>query len=73
MMQLIIMCGLLASVVQGELNPPQWPNSVMVFGPENSFDEITAAVNDAFAMNGGHDPVQFLLSSVIAGSLVHSV
>lgn len=39
-----------------EPNPPKWPSSVQVFGPENSTEDIEATVNQAFAQNGGHDP-----------------
>jgi len=40
-------------VVNGEPNPPIWPQSVRVFGPEDSVDTIQAAVNAAYALNGG--------------------
>lgn len=38
-------------------NPPTWPESVRVFGPQDDPGQITAAVNQAFATNGGHIPI----------------
>mmetsp|Transcript_52482 Transcript_52482/g.162546 ORF Transcript_52482/g.162546 Transcript_52482/m.162546 type:complete len:654 (-) Transcript_52482:171-2132(-) len=37
-------------------NPPNWPDSVQVFGPGQD-DEVADAVGKAFAVNGGHSPV----------------
>jgi hypothetical protein len=37
-------------------NPPSWPDSVQVFGPETSLADIQAKVEAAFAINGGHIP-----------------
>lgn len=36
-----------------EPNPPVWPQSVQVFGPEDATSTIEAAVNAAYALNGG--------------------
>jgi len=38
-----------------EPNPPVWPASVQVFGPESSTNDINSAVQDAFTTNGGSD------------------
>ncbi|CAK0850827.1 unnamed protein product, partial [Prorocentrum cordatum] len=49
--------GVAAEVVtdgQGpQPNPPVWPDSVRVFGPEDSSADIESAVNAAFKENGG--------------------
>lgn len=37
-------------------NPPVWPETVKVFGPETAVSEIQGAVDAAFATNGGHEP-----------------
>ena len=37
-----------------EQNPPSWPASVTVFGPDDA--GIADVVNAAFATNGGHEP-----------------
>eukprot|EP00929_Paragymnodinium_shiwhaense_P106241 TRINITY_DN7147_c0_g2_i1.p1 TRINITY_DN7147_c0_g2~~TRINITY_DN7147_c0_g2_i1.p1 ORF type:complete len:728 (-),score=119.10 TRINITY_DN7147_c0_g2_i1:437-2620(-) len=37
-------------------NPPTWPGSVHIFGPEDSTAVIQQAVKAAFAQNGGHSP-----------------
>jgi len=36
-----------------EPNPPSWPSTVQVFGPETSPSDIQAKVDAAYAMNGG--------------------
>jgi len=43
-------------VAVGQPNPPSWPSTVKVFGPETNTGEIEGVVNAAFATNGGHDP-----------------
>ncbi|CAK0858892.1 unnamed protein product, partial [Prorocentrum cordatum] len=43
----------------GEPNPPVWPSSVKVFGPETPTDEIEGAVKRAFAENGAGDTEQY--------------
>jgi len=40
----------------GQQNPPEWPASVQVFGPETSISDIEKSVQAAFANNGGHEP-----------------
>jgi len=47
--------GLPAALRAVEPNPPTWPDSVKVFGPESSKDDITKAVLDAYAKNGGQN------------------
>jgi len=42
--------------VGGQPNPPVWPTSVQVFGPEDPVSKIQSAVDAAFATNGGHEP-----------------
>lgn len=39
-----------------EPNPPTWPSSVRVFKASDSPSDVAAAVNAAYAENGGHDP-----------------
>ena len=39
---------------EAEQNPPSWPASVTVFGPDDA--GIADVVNAAFATNGGHEP-----------------
>ncbi|CAK0907076.1 unnamed protein product [Prorocentrum cordatum] len=38
-------------------NPPEWPPSVRVFGPEDSTEDIESAVGRAYGKNGGHAPI----------------
>lgn len=45
-----------AAGAAAEPNPPVWPASVVVFGPETPQSTIEAAVGAAFARNGGHVP-----------------
>jgi len=40
-------------VLASEPNPPQWPDSVAVFGPETPAEEIVTATSNAYATNGG--------------------
>ncbi|CAJ1341081.1 unnamed protein product [Effrenium voratum] len=42
---------------EAEPNPPQWPASVNVFGPEDDLATIEAAVNAAYAVNGGQPDI----------------
>eukprot|EP00928_Gymnodinium_smaydae_P065649 TRINITY_DN48752_c0_g1_i1.p1 TRINITY_DN48752_c0_g1~~TRINITY_DN48752_c0_g1_i1.p1 ORF type:complete len:603 (-),score=82.03 TRINITY_DN48752_c0_g1_i1:273-2081(-) len=51
----VCLCSVVGEFL-GEPNPPAWPSSVQVFGPENSATEIQAAVNAVYATNGGHTP-----------------
>lgn len=44
------------NAVIAQQNPPSWPDSVQVFGPETSIGDIEAKVEAAFATNGGHVP-----------------
>jgi len=37
-------------------NPPTWPSTVQVFGPEDASSDIELVVNAAFTNNGGYDP-----------------
>lgn len=37
-----------------EPNPPTWPDSVSIFSPESSTEEIESVVNAAYAINGGN-------------------
>eukprot|EP00928_Gymnodinium_smaydae_P028708 TRINITY_DN21835_c0_g1_i1.p1 TRINITY_DN21835_c0_g1~~TRINITY_DN21835_c0_g1_i1.p1 ORF type:complete len:602 (-),score=43.87 TRINITY_DN21835_c0_g1_i1:107-1912(-) len=39
-----------------EPNPPTWPESVKVFGPENTTETINEAVQQAYSLNGGQYP-----------------
>lgn len=43
-------------VTQDQPNPPVFGSGVRVFGPDDNVAEIQAAVDAAFANNGGHDP-----------------
>lgn len=54
-----MMWSLLAvlQIVSGEPNPPIWPSSVQVFGPEDAAATIQAAVNAAYALNGGQPDI----------------
>mmetsp|Transcript_38163 Transcript_38163/g.98631 ORF Transcript_38163/g.98631 Transcript_38163/m.98631 type:complete len:857 (-) Transcript_38163:52-2622(-) len=55
-----LVCLLAAEIhearAQPQPNPPQWPPSVQVFGPETDAAVITSAVNAAYTKNGGHKP-----------------
>lgn len=44
------------SSVAQEPNPPTWPSTVSIFGPEDAIADIQAKVNQAFSQNGGHVP-----------------
>eukprot|EP00929_Paragymnodinium_shiwhaense_P093752 TRINITY_DN53_c0_g1_i8.p1 TRINITY_DN53_c0_g1~~TRINITY_DN53_c0_g1_i8.p1 ORF type:complete len:760 (-),score=142.06 TRINITY_DN53_c0_g1_i8:520-2799(-) len=47
---------ILSSAAATEPNPPTWPATVQVFGPSDASDKIKAAVEAAFAKNGGQTP-----------------
>uniref|UniRef100_A0A7S4SCA5 Pectate lyase superfamily protein domain-containing protein n=1 Tax=Alexandrium monilatum TaxID=311494 RepID=A0A7S4SCA5_9DINO len=46
-----------AALVQSRPNPPVWPPSVQVFGPEDDSEHIKSAVQKAFRENGGQKPI----------------
>uniref|UniRef100_A0A7S4SB81 Pectate lyase superfamily protein domain-containing protein n=1 Tax=Alexandrium monilatum TaxID=311494 RepID=A0A7S4SB81_9DINO len=51
-----LLAGAFAAPWTVQPNPPPWPASVRVFGPEESPAAIEAAVNEAFRQNGGRRP-----------------
>ncbi|CAK0861942.1 unnamed protein product, partial [Prorocentrum cordatum] len=48
---------LLAAAAAAEPNPPEWPESVRVWGPGDDAGQIESVVNEAFRLNGGHDTI----------------
>jgi len=55
--RLLVLAALQACAAGQQPNPPQWPDSVRVFGPETPSAEIVSYANWAFNQNGGADPV----------------
>lgn len=51
-----LLAGAAAAPWTSQPNPPPWPPSVRVFGPEESTAAIEAAVGAAFQQNGGRRP-----------------
>ena len=48
----------IVALIEGtEPNPPAWPSSVAVFSQEDSVSKIQSAVDAAYALNGGQNPV----------------
>eukprot|EP00929_Paragymnodinium_shiwhaense_P103879 TRINITY_DN6771_c0_g1_i1.p1 TRINITY_DN6771_c0_g1~~TRINITY_DN6771_c0_g1_i1.p1 ORF type:complete len:728 (+),score=119.56 TRINITY_DN6771_c0_g1_i1:125-2308(+) len=47
---------LMKAVAGGQPNPPIWPDSVKVFGPDTDYKEMEDAVHAAYQQNGGHYP-----------------
>jgi len=48
---------LTSGALAAEPNPPVWPSTVAVFGPNDDMATVQATIDAAFATNGGHDPV----------------
>jgi hypothetical protein len=54
---LVILASGVAGALGAEPNPPVWPSTVAVFGPNDDMATVQATIDAAFATNGGHDPV----------------
>ena len=54
MLACVVGTAAVAVIADAEPNPPVWPDSVRVFSPTDT--DIQAAVNAAYAANGGHVP-----------------
>lgn len=57
MTSMFLLSAILLSLVFSEAaepNPPTWPSSVVVFGPDSK--DINATIAAAYAQNGGYDP-----------------